>query len=75
VRIRDPLEWEGAVEHRFERPRGKSAQEIGGETLTANQRLLCRPGAEGDANNAHPFARHFVQVAVADPARVAAHAD
>src|SRR5207245_3797058 len=50
-------------------------QEVSGEALAARERLLRGARAEGDADDRRALAGDLVQVAVADPARVAAHAD
>ena len=52
-------ERERAIEHWFERARGESAEQVGGETLTADQCLLQGARTEGDANDARAFARHL----------------
>src|SRR5262245_64715548 len=74
VCVGDPLQGERLVEHRFECARGESVQQIGGKTLTTDQRLLRGACAKGDTDDARAFACYLVEIAVANPTGVAADA-
>src|SRR5207237_874530 len=73
VCIGEPVEWESAIEYRFQSSATECLEHVRRESFTALQRFFGRAGAEGDAYNAGALACDFVEVAFTDASGIAAH--
>src|SRR5690348_8714337 len=74
VRVEEALERKRAIEHGLERALADGLEQVRGEPLAARERLFGRAGAERDADDRRALAGDLVEVAVTDPAGVAADA-
>src|SRR5579863_10003334 len=61
MRVGDFLQRKSSVEHRLERAALERAKQIGGEALTAHQRLLGRTGAERHPDDTDALARDLIE--------------